>query len=131
MLQSALRKYKDYKGLIVYQRAQQNTTKLLVYYKTQKPIWCERFLIEQLLRAVSSVGANIVEGYGRNGSPEFRRFLTIAKGSALEVEYWINILFTIRPQDQKILNEISPLNTEIIKMLTVMIYKRKANLITG
>lgn len=131
MLQPTPREYKDYRGLIVYQKAFENSAKLLTYYRTQKPLWCEQFIIQQLLRAITSIVANIVEGYGRNGSVEYRRFLTIAKGSAMKVEFWIATLLVVRPQDSKTLEEISPLNTEVIKMLSTMIYKRKANLTTN
>ena len=44
-------------------------------------------LTSQMRRASASVPTNIVEGYGRNGDPELARFLTIAMGSANELEY--------------------------------------------
>ena len=103
MIKSAPATRGDYKGLIVYQKAISNAIALFGYYKTQKLLWSERFLVEQLLRALSSVGANIVEGYGRGSKKEYRRFLLIAKGSSLEAEYWINLICKIRPQDNKIL----------------------------
>ena len=43
----------------------------------------------QMLRAADSVGANIAEGAGRHGGPDHRRFLFIARGSACELEHWI------------------------------------------
>ena len=44
----------------------------------------------QLQRAVDSIGANIAEGYGRHGYPDQRRLLYVARGSAYEVEHWID-----------------------------------------
>ncbi|MBI2007090.1 MAG: four helix bundle protein [Candidatus Blackburnbacteria bacterium] len=115
----------DYKGLVVYQKAISNTIALFGYYKIQKLLWSERFLVEQLLRASASVGANIVEGYGRGSKREYRRFLLIAKGSSLEAEYWIDLISKIRPQDSKILENIKGINTEVVKILTVLIRNQK------
>lgn len=43
----------------------------------------------QLVRAADSIGANIAEAYGRRGSPDQRRLLYVARGSAYEAEHWI------------------------------------------
>jgi four helix bundle protein len=44
-------------------------------------------LISQIRRASSSIPTNISEGCGRDSDAEFNRFLTMALGSASEVEY--------------------------------------------
>ncbi|HEU4569798.1 MAG TPA: four helix bundle protein [Gemmatimonadales bacterium] len=47
----------------------------------------ERYgLRAQVTGAAGSVAANIAEGCGRNGDPEFARFLDMAMGSATELE---------------------------------------------
>jgi four helix bundle protein len=44
----------------------------------------------QLVRSVDSIGANIAEAAGRSTDADQRRFLIVARGSALELEYWLD-----------------------------------------
>ena len=78
----------DFRNLRVWQRAHQLT--LDVYGETRSFPKEERYrLTSQLRRAATSVPANIAEGCGRNGDAELARFLTIAKGSASELDYFL------------------------------------------
>jgi four helix bundle protein len=60
---------------------------LVIYRRTALYPGSERFgLTSQLRRSAASIGANIAESTGRSGAADQRRFLTIALGSARELE---------------------------------------------
>ena len=52
-------------------------------------------LISQIRRASVSVVANIVEGNSRNHKKEFIQFLYIANGSMVEVEYYLELAYSL------------------------------------
>jgi four helix bundle protein len=75
----------NYRRLDVWKAAHQMT--LQVYKDTTRFPSHERFgLTAQVRRAAVSIGANIAEGSARGGK-DYARFLTMAIGSASEVEY--------------------------------------------
>ena len=76
----------DYRRLKVWEKSHQLV--LALYAATAKFPVAERYgLTSQLRRGAVSIPSNIVEGCSRRGDGEFRRFLSIALGSAAEVEY--------------------------------------------
>lgn len=76
---------KDYKDLIVWQKAMEATAEV---YKLAKLLPKEETyaLSDQMRRAAISIPSNIAEGQARNSSKEFNQFLAIAKGSKAELE---------------------------------------------
>jgi four helix bundle protein len=77
----------DYRNLVVWQKAHALT--LGVYadaarHLMQPLAWGLR---DQATRAALSIGSNMAEGAGRDGDPEFRRFLFYSLGSTNELEY--------------------------------------------
>lgn len=53
----------------------------------------ESALINQLLRAGTSIGANIYEAQYAQGSKDFISKLEIAQKECYETEYWLELLF--------------------------------------
>jgi four helix bundle protein len=77
---------KDFRDLDVWRKAHLVT--LAVYPATSEFPKEELYgLTSQMRRCSASIPANLAEGCGRRGNGEFHRFLTIAMGSASELEY--------------------------------------------
>ncbi|WP_205503479.1 four helix bundle protein [Rufibacter psychrotolerans] len=75
----------NFKELRVWQEAMDLAE--AIYLATANFPAHEKFgLTSQLTRAAVSVPSNISEGAGRNSNKEFSQFITIATGSAFEVE---------------------------------------------
>jgi four helix bundle protein len=65
-------------------------------------------LVSQLRRASSSIAANLAEGSGRHTEREFARFVSLAAGSAWEVDYHLLLardLDYVAPSTYAALNE--------------------------
>ena len=77
---------RSFREIKAWQKA--HSLALDIYRQTQGFPSEERFgLTSQLRRAATSVTSNIAEGCGRESERDFARFLSIAAGSASEVEY--------------------------------------------
>jgi len=113
----------SYKNLIVYQKAKDLTVAAIRYFATQRKSRIDDIAINQLIRALSSVGANIAEGYGRHYKKNYRHFVSIARGSSFEADYWLEILTETNPLSKQKLKEFINVNDELSKMLTVMMKK--------
>ncbi|MBU1045316.1 MAG: four helix bundle protein [Candidatus Omnitrophica bacterium] len=114
-------KIKTFKDLIVWQKSIE-LFKLLVKDLEKFPKERAAYVItDQVLRSVSSISANIAEGFGRKGQKEFAQFLGIAKGSANESEDWYEKIRILKYLSEDSVNQRVELITEIKKMLNVLI----------
>jgi four helix bundle protein len=109
-----------YKNLLVYQKAKNQTINIIKYFTHKKTPFAYTFIVDQLLRAASSIGANIAEGYGTHYQKSFRHYLSIARGSSFETEYWLDVVIELKIFDNGVISGFLKENNEIIKMLTVM-----------
>jgi len=113
---TAIRSYRD---LTVWQRSVDLVVS--VYDLTSQFPLDERFgLTSQVRRASVSIAANIAEGSGRDTRPDLLRFLSMARGSAKEVETLLivgeRLQFTTARKTAIARNNLD----EVGKMLTVL-----------
>ncbi len=107
---------KGYQDLIVWQKSKDLAKK--IYSATANFPKSELYgLTNQLRRASISVPANLAEGYGRKSRPEFAQFVTIAIGSATELECLIILALEMGFLPEKDAEPIKDNVIEILKML--------------
>ena len=102
-----VKKARNFRNYKVGQDAVAFATK--VYKVTAELPWFEKKgLCDQLKRAVVSISSNIAEGAARSSNADFAHFLSIALGSAFEVETQLKIAKNVGYLDEdsyKILQE--------------------------
>ena len=119
----------DFKQLKVWQKAHDLT---LAIYRTTSTFPKEELygLISQMRRSAVSIGSNLAEGRGRDGDPDFQRFIAIAKGSSAELEYQLllsrDLGYLHHDQYQQLLTHLS----EIGRMLVSLRLRVKAATVT-
>jgi four helix bundle protein len=116
-----------YKDLIVWQKAHGLTLKTINALKKIERSYTGDIVAKQLLRAVTSIGANIAEGYGRHEGKEYLRFLEYSYGSANEVDNWLMVLKDTRLMSPDQVQELNNENEEVLKMLVATLKKLRGN----
>lgn len=74
-------------------------------------------ITSQLRRAALSIPVNIVEGYGRQGKKELRRFANIALGSLAETRYLLDFSSRLKYLGAKQYGRLQDLAQEVGKLL--------------
>jgi len=75
-------------------------------------------LTSQMRRSSASIPTNIAEGCGRDAKGDLKRFLTIAKGSASELEYQLLLAKDLGYLPAPEYGQLAEETTEIKRMLT-------------
>ncbi|MDI6591343.1 MAG: four helix bundle protein [Patescibacteria group bacterium] len=90
----------------------------------QKSCW---IIADQLLRAGTSIGANLVEARASSSRLEYKKFCEIALKSANETKYWLGLLRDSSKADKEKTNELLKEINEIANIIAsgIMTLKRK------
>jgi four helix bundle protein len=80
-------------------------------------------LSKQLLKAGTSVGANLEEAQGGQSRADFISKYSIARKEARETKYWLRVLIGSRLADYSTLTPLIAEREEICKILTTIIKK--------
>jgi four helix bundle protein len=83
-------------------------------------------LCDQLLRAATSIGANVVEAKSSHSRKDYIKYFEIALKSANETKYWLIIVKRTRQTAQEVANLLSEAE-EIANILASSIMTMKNN----
>jgi four helix bundle protein len=86
-----------------------------------------RNLTSQMRRSSASIPTNIAEGCGREGNAELSRFLSMAGGSASELEYQLLLARDLGLLGAENFRRLTSDVTEIKRMLSVLMRRLKAD----
>lgn len=113
---------RDFKKLKVWEKAHRLT---LSFYAATAGFPKEEMygLTSQIRRAASSVPANIAEGCSRGSDADFARFLHIASGSAVELEYHLLLARDLGMMPSPRHVELDAEVNEVKRMLATLVRK--------
>jgi four helix bundle protein len=110
---------RKFESLLVWRRSHDLVLQL---YKTTRPFPTEEKygLQSQLRRAAVSIAANIAEGCKRSSDAEFARFVSIAEGSASEVDYLLMLSMDLGYVEHRHCADLRNAVADVSKMLDAL-----------
>jgi four helix bundle protein len=115
---------RTHRDLLVWQKSMVLITD--IYRKSQRFPTQEQYgLTSQIRRAAVSIPSNIAEGFGRQSTGDYIRFLNIAVGSLFEVQTQIEIAFNLSFIEESDFTVIFESTREIDRMMSSLIQKLK------
>jgi four helix bundle protein len=106
----------NFRELIVWQKAVDLVVN--IYAITKEFPDSEKFnLVSQMQRSGTSVPSNIAEGAGRNSAAFFKQFLTVALGSAYELETQLIISRKLNYVEEEAYNKVVKDVVEVQRMI--------------
>lgn len=107
-----------FKGLAMWQRGQEVANDALDLVEALPNTRTNAILAQQIVKAATSIAANVAEGHARYSPGAYRNHLSIARGSTAELISWLDLLkrrSLLSPErEQRMLAKCA----EIMKMLT-------------
>ena len=84
-----------------------------------------RIICDQLIRSVTSIGANIVEAKSSSSKREFLNYFQIALKSCNETKYWLALLRELTPDNKEIINNFIDETEQIGKIIASSVLTMK------
>lgn len=120
-------KFVSYKELDIWKRSYKfslDTIKLTA--KLPRIVYFD-IITKQIIRSATSIGANIAKGSGAYQGKEFISYINIARKSAIETDYWLNLIKDLSTKEELEVKQLIKECDEIIRILSAIILKIKNN----
>lgn len=115
---------RSYRDLVVWQKSMVLAAD--VYRLTRQFPKQEEFRISgQMIRAATSIPANIAEGHGRGTRKDYAHFVSIAKGSVAELETFLLLSGDLSLAAEECVSPVLALAEEVGRMLSAL--RRRLN----
>ncbi len=95
--------------------------------RSKKHDYINEVLFKQILRSVTSIGANIIEGQAGISRKEFRNYMSIALKSANETKYWLALIRDLRIFVKDDVDSLIEESIEIANILGAIVFKLRKN----
>lgn len=117
-----MERIKTYRDLNVWKKSMNLVTEV---YKTTNMFPRDEMygLTSQIRRSAVSIPSNIAEGYGRNSTDDYIRFLQISLGSLYETQTQVEISNNLNYLNHEKFHNLHESMREIERMLTALIFK--------
>jgi four helix bundle protein len=110
-------KIERFEDIIAWQKAQDLAVLIYKHFNTLRDFSFR----DQICRACVSISNNIAEGFDRNTSKEFARFLYISKASCAEVKSMLYLAQKLDYIEAEVVKELISLSEEIAKIIRGLI----------
>ncbi len=87
-----------------------------------------RVIVEQLMRSVTSMGANDQEANGASSRKDFCHCYTIVRKESLETYYWLSLIAELNASYKSRMAQLLQENNEIIKIVSTIVKNAKASI---
>lgn len=121
---------KRFEDIIAWQKARKLAAD--IYGVTKVGQFAKDFsLVDQIRRAVVSIGSNMAEGFDRGNNKEFMTFLGIAKGSSTEVRSQLYTAFDVGYLDKDEFDRLRSEAEEVSMLVNGLLLSLRKSPIAG
>ncbi len=107
----------------IYKRACNFALEVIKFSKKLNLDLALKIILNQLIRCITSIGANIAEGSAAVSRKEFINYLGISRKSAVETVHWLKLLFQLT--NNKEIQEFIDEGQQIVNILSKIVINTK------